>query len=67
MRSRRDIVRAPALCHGSCRFSVTRVGTRITLNVRNLRPRTRYHYRIAAYDNVTGRLGRSRGISVRTP
>ena len=67
MRSRRDIARAPALCGGSCRFSATRVGTRISLDVTNLRPRTRYHYRIAARDNVTGRPGRSRGISVRTP
>ncbi|MDP1850017.1 MAG: hypothetical protein Q8K79_19685 [Solirubrobacteraceae bacterium] len=67
MRTRRDIARAPALCRASCRFSVSRVGTRIILNVRNLRPRTRYHYRIAAYDNVTGRPGRSRGISLRTP
>ena len=67
LRTRRDIARAPALCRRSCRFSVTRVGTRINLNVSNLRPGTRYHYRIAAYDNVSGRPGRSRGITVRTP
>ena len=66
LRSRRDIARAPALCRGSCRFSVTHIGTRISLNVTNLRPRTRYHYRVAAYDNVSGRPGRSRGITVRT-
>ena len=67
LRSRRDIARAPVLCRGSCRFSVTRVGARISLTVKNLRPRTTYHYRVAAYDNVSGRPGRSRAITVRTP
>ena len=66
LRSKRDIARAPALCRGSCRFSVTRIGARISLTVTNLRPRTKYHYRVAAYDNVSGRPGRSRGITVRT-
>lgn len=66
LRSRRAIARAPALCRGSCRFSVTRVGTRISLTVKNLRPRTTYHYRVAAYDNVSGRPGRSRAVAVRT-
>ena len=67
IRSRRDHLRARALCGGSCRFSVTRVGMTISLTIRNLRPRTSYYYPVAAYDNVSGRRGRSRAVRVRTP
>jgi hypothetical protein len=60
IRGRRGFRRAQTLCHGRCRFAVTRVGS-------NLRPRTTYYYAIAARDNVSGRLGRrSRAVRVRT-
>ena len=57
IRTARDFKRAPALCGGTCRFSATRVGVRITLEVTGLRPRRTYHYAIAARDNVSGRMG----------
>lgn len=67
IRSKRSFRRARALCNGSCRFAVTRVGTKVTLTITGLRPRTAYHYAIAARDNVSGRLGpRSRTVRVRT-
>jgi len=59
--------RAQALCDGSCRFKVTRVGTRLALTITGLRPRTTYYYSVAARDNVTRRLGpRSRAVKVET-
>ena len=67
IRSRRDAAQATALCRGSCRFSVTRVGTRIRLTITKLRPRRTYHYTVAAFDNVSGRPGRPRAVTVRTP
>ena len=67
IRSARSFSRAPALCRGSCRFDVSRVGTKITLTVTGLRPRTTYYYAIAARDNVSGRLGpRSATARIRT-
>ena len=61
----RGFGRARSLCGGSCRFSVTEVGARITLSITNLRPRTTYHYEVR--DNVSGRLGpRSPSASTRT-
>jgi alpha-tubulin suppressor-like RCC1 family protein len=57
IRSRRDFARAKTLCKGSCRFKITRVGTRTTLTVTGLRPGTTYYYAIAARDNVSGRPG----------
>jgi len=58
IRNGRAFTRAQTLCKGRCRFSVTRVGSRITLTVTGLRPNTTYRYAVAARDNVTGRLGR---------
>jgi hypothetical protein len=59
---------APALCDRSCQFDVNSVGTPITLFVTHLRPRTTYHYEVAAYDNVSHELGpRSATVSVKTP
>ena len=67
IRSRRAFVRAQSLCKGSCRFSITEVGTRVTFKVTGLRPDTTYHYSVAARDNVSGRLGpRSAAVSDRT-
>ena len=68
IRTRRGFRRARTLCGGHCRFpSVTSVGDRITLLVEDLRPRTTYHYVVAARDNVSKRIGpRSRRASART-
>jgi hypothetical protein len=57
IRGPRAFARAHALCAGSCRFSVTVVGTKLTLTVKDLRPRTTYYYAVAARDNVSNRLG----------
>jgi alpha-tubulin suppressor-like RCC1 family protein len=65
IRDARVWARAPALCRkGICRFTGVRVGRRITLRVTDLRPRTTYHYAVAARDNVSGRRG-PRSISVK--
>jgi hypothetical protein len=62
IRSARSFRRAEALCDGTCRFSsVRRVGASITIRVTDLRPRTVYHYSVAARDNVSKRLGRRSG------
>ncbi|MDQ3647382.1 MAG: hypothetical protein M3433_02125 [Actinomycetota bacterium] len=68
IRSRRGFRRAQTLCEGRCRFpSVRAVGGTITLTVVDLRPRTTYHYAVAARDNVSKRPGpRSRAASART-
>ena len=68
IRGARGFRRAPALCDGRCRFpSLHRVGSKATLTVEDLRPRTSYHYAVAARDNVSGRLGpRSRSVSAAT-
>jgi len=67
IRGRRGFGRAQALCEGACRFAVRRVGDRITLRITDLRPRTTYHYGVAARDNVSGRPGpRSRAVRART-
>ena len=57
IRNSREMAQAPTLCGGSCRFSVLSAGTRITLTITNLQPRTTYYYAIAARDNVSGRAG----------
>ena len=63
----RGFRRAAALCRGSCRFKVTRVGAKVRLTVTDLRPRTTYYYAISARDNVSRRPGpRSRVVRVRT-
>ena len=65
--SARGFARAQSLCKGVCRFSVTQVGTKLTLTVGGLRPRSTHHYAIAARDNVSGRLGpRSATASAKT-
>jgi len=67
IRGRRGFRRAQTLCRGSCRFAVTRVGSRIELTVTDLRPNTTYFYALAARDNVSRRLGpRSPVVKVRT-
>jgi hypothetical protein len=67
IRTRRDFDRAKALCSGSCKVDVTRVGQDIDLRVTGLRRRTTYYYAVAARDNVSGRLGpRSRTVAVTT-
>ncbi|MDQ3632444.1 MAG: fibronectin type III domain-containing protein [Actinomycetota bacterium] len=67
IRDSRDFARAQTLCQGSCRFAVSEVGDRVSLKVRDLRPRTTYYYAVSARDNVSGRPGpRSRGVTART-
>ncbi|MBA2419911.1 MAG: hypothetical protein H0V57_02140 [Thermoleophilaceae bacterium] len=68
IRGARDFRRAETLCKGSCRFpKVRRVGAKLKLTIRDLRPGTTYHYAVAARDNVSRRLGRrSRAAKVRT-
>ena len=57
IRSAHDLRQARTLCHGSCRFNVTAVGTSIELTITHLAPGTSYYYAVAARDNVSGRLG----------
>jgi hypothetical protein len=67
IRTARDFERAKALCSGSCKVDVTRVGQDIDLRVTGLTRRTTYYYAVAARDNVSGRIGpRSRTVSIRT-
>lgn len=66
IRSTRDPAGTQTLCHGSCRFAVVTVGTRIRLTVTNLRPHTRYFYAVAARDNVSGRPGPRASVNVKT-
>jgi hypothetical protein len=67
IRGGRGFRRAQTLCNGSCRFSVTQVGARITLTVTGLRANTTYYYAVAARDNVSRRLGpRSKAVKART-
>jgi len=67
IRSIDDFAHAQSLCRGSCRFTVSEVGGRISLAVGDLRPRTTYYYAVAARDNVSGRPGpRSPGVRVTT-
>jgi alpha-tubulin suppressor-like RCC1 family protein len=61
----REFQLAQALCHGSCRFNVSTIGTKVKLTITHLLPHTTYYYAIAARDNVTGTLG-PRSISVAT-
>jgi hypothetical protein len=58
IQSRRGFSRAQTLCRGRCSFDVTFVGAKVSLTVTGLRPRTTYHYSVAARDNVSGRNGR---------
>jgi hypothetical protein len=58
--------RAEALCHGSCRFDLTRAGTTVSLTVTDLRPHTTYSYTVAARDNVSRRLGPRVAVRART-
>ncbi len=65
--SARDFTRAQKLCKGRCRFTVTRVGTKINLTITNLRPKTTYYYAVAALDNVSARPGpRSAAVKAKT-
>jgi alpha-tubulin suppressor-like RCC1 family protein len=57
---------AKALCHGTCRFALTDVGTSVSLAVTDLKPRTTYTYTVAARDNVSDRLGPRVTLRVRT-
>ncbi len=67
IRRGRHFARAPALCRGFCRFSPAVVGTKLTLTVTGLRPRTTYYFAVAARDNVTRKRGpRSTTVRVRT-
>ena len=67
IRGRTDFRRADKLCGGSCRFAITRVGSTVRLTITDLRPGTTYHYAVAAYDNVSGRVGpRSVTVAART-
>ncbi len=54
----RGLAKPQTLCKGSCRFTVTRLGTTITLKVTGLLPRSTYYYSVAARDNVSTRPGR---------
>ena len=67
IRGARGFARAQTLCKGSCRFSVTRVGERITLTITGLRLRSSYFYALSARDNESGRLGpRSQTVTAKT-
>jgi alpha-tubulin suppressor-like RCC1 family protein len=67
IRGPHGLQRASALCHGSCRFNIATVGTRVKLTITHLLPHTTYYYAVAARDNVTGVLGpRSATAVVRT-
>lgn len=57
IRGARGFARAQTLCKGPCRFTVTRVGGRVSLAVTDLRPHTTYYYAVAARDNVSGHRG----------
>jgi hypothetical protein len=62
-----DFTAVTALCGGTCRFSVTGIGTEIALTVTRLRPHTTYYYAVAALDNVSARPGpRSQTVQGRT-
>jgi len=63
IRTKLDFARAFALCGGLCSFEIDEVGASLTLNVTGLQPQRRYHYAIAARDNVVSAL---RGPSSRT-
>ncbi len=68
IRGARELRQARALCHGSCRFNVTAIGTKIKLTITHLAARTSYYYTVAARDNVSGRLGPGTPTGrVRTP
>jgi hypothetical protein len=58
IRTARDFARAPSLCRSACTFEVSVIGTQLVLTVTNLQPGRRYHYAVAARDNVSGRNGR---------
>jgi hypothetical protein len=65
--SARGRSRKRTLCGGTCRFTVTRVGTQIMLKVTDLLPGTTYVYAVTARDNVSGRHGRRPALArVRT-
>lgn len=59
IRSAGDFARAQTLCGGACRFTVTRVGARVSLRVTDLRARTTYYFAVAARDNVSAHRGPS--------
>ena len=67
IRTLADFERAPALCDGTCFVDVLGVGADIRLRVNDLRPRTTYHYAVAARDNVTAQRGpRSKSVQATT-
>ncbi len=67
IRTRHGFARAQPLCDGSCRFTVSAVGGRISLTVGELQRGTTYYYAVAARDNVSGRRGpRSPTVKART-
>jgi alpha-tubulin suppressor-like RCC1 family protein len=67
IRGERGFTRAQALCHGACRFRVSRVGAKVMLTVTDLRPHTTYYYVVAARDNVSAKRGhRSQTVKART-
>jgi alpha-tubulin suppressor-like RCC1 family protein len=67
IRDHHSFTAAQALCKGACRFTVTKIATKIKLTVTALHPRSIYYYAVAARDNVTGQPGRrSRTVMGRT-
>lgn len=64
IRGVRDFARAQTLCKGHCRFTISRVGGRLSLTVTDLRPHATYYYAVAARDNVSAKSG-PRSQSVR--
>ncbi len=67
IRSARSFARAQTLCKGACRFTVSRVGGKVSLTVTDLRPHTAYYYAVAARDNVSAHRGaRSQTVKGRT-
>jgi len=67
IRGARDFARAQSLCRDVCRFSVSRVGAKVSLVVTDLRPHTSYYYAVVARDNISARRGpRSQTVQART-
>ena len=68
-RGARDFGRAATLWGGTCRFEEIGLNGQLSLTVTDPRPRTTYHYAVAARDtvSVSGRLApRSRTVRVRS-
>ena len=57
IRTARGFARAKTLCDTACRFTIDRIGDKVSLTVTNLRRHATYYYAVAARDNVSGHRG----------